>query len=396
MKTILTITDLHVGAQIEQNRGVFESAVEYGWRVVEIERARLKCDLRDVISRWHPDGGIMDCGSYTGSWKELHQIFGSIPLVCLDPSEEVAKKASLVVEIDAAKIVGLARQEFARCHAVSFGYVGWHTDTGWCRARRESFVDAVKRAYNLPVHVYSECWDLGDIFAFNEKLKKFLRDLPKPAAVLVVNDYVAAQVLDVARSMKLACPGDLFVCGVDNDEMICEHTLPTLSSVAIDFAEEGRVAAQILNEFMRTGQTQKIASGAPHLVRRHSTCHLKTHDALMLKAMEIISRDACSGITAAEVLSQLPLSRRMAERRFYAATGKTILEMIHDIRFEKVCDYLRSDLPIGHIATRCGMQSDSFLARFFKARTGLSLREWRKRHVHDDAKGHLFLAQEGL
>ena len=72
MKTVLTITDLHVGAQIEQNRGVFESAVDYGWRVVEIERARLKCGLRDVINRWHSDGCIMDCGSYTGAWKSLH------------------------------------------------------------------------------------------------------------------------------------------------------------------------------------------------------------------------------------------------------------------------------------------------------------------------------------
>ena len=379
MKTVLTITDLHVGAQIEQNRGVFESAVDYGWRVVEIERARLKCGLRDVINRWHSDGCIMDCGSYTGAWKSLHQIFGPMPLVCLDPSEEVSRKAPLVVKIDAGKIVELARQEFDRCHAVSFGYVGWHTDTGWCRARRESFERAVQRAYHLPVHVYSDGWDLGDIFAFNEKLEKFLRDLPKPAAVLVVNDYVAAQVLDVARSMNLSCPGDLFVCGVDNDEMICEHTLPTLSSVAIDFAEEGRVAARLLHDFMTTGETQKIASATSHLVRRHSTCHLKTHDAMMLKAMEIISRDACSGITAADVLSQLPLSRRMAERRFFAATGKTILEMIQDIRFEKVCDCLRSDLPIGHIATRCGLQSDSFLSRFFKARTGLSLRDWRKR-----------------
>jgi transcriptional regulator GlxA family with amidase domain len=42
---------------------------------------------------------------------------------------------------------------------------------------------------------------------------------------------------------------------------------------------------------------------------------------------------------------------------------------------------LATDIPIGHIASRCGMQSDSFLKRFFKARTGLTLREWRNRQM---------------
>ena len=88
-------------------------------------------------------------------------------------------------------------------------------------------------------------------------------------------------------------------------------------------------------------------------------------------------RDATAGLTAADVLAELPFSRRVAEKRFRAATGKTILEEIQDVRFEKICELLATDIPIGHIAGRCGMQSDSFLKRFFKARTGMTLREWR-------------------
>ena len=63
--------------------------------------------------------------------------------------------------------------------------------------------------------------------------------------------------------------------------------------------------------------------------------------------------------------------------------GKTILEEIHTVRLEKVFELLRTDIPIGHIAGRCGMQSDSFLKRFFKAQTGKTLREWRKEARHD-------------
>ena len=88
-------------------------------------------------------------------------------------------------------------------------------------------------------------------------------------------------------------------------------------------------------------------------------------------------------ITDLHVRAEIPLSRRLAEKRFLAATGKTILEEIHTVRLEKVFELLRTDIPIGHIAGRCGMQSDSFLKRFFKAQTGKTRREWRKEARHD-------------
>ena len=104
-------------------------------------------------------------------------------------------------------------------------------------------------------------------------------------------------------------------------------------------------------------------------------------DPRIARAVERIRRDATTGISATDILAELPFSRRVAEKRFRAATGKTILEEIQDVRFEKICELLATDIPIGHIASRCGMQSDSFLKRFFKARTGLTLREWRNRQM---------------
>ena len=76
----------------------------------------------------------------------------------------------------------------------------------------------------------------------------------------------------------------------------------------------------------------------------------------------------------------LIIPRDAYETAVDAATGKTILEEIQDVRFEKVCELLVTDVPIGHIASQCGMRSDSFLKRFFKARTGMTLREWRNAH----------------
>ena len=40
-----------------------------------------------------------------------------------------------------------------------------------------------------------------------------------------------------------------------------------------------------------------------------------------------------------------------------------------------------TDLPIGQLAGLCGWESDSYLKRFFKKRTGLTLREGRARRI---------------
>jgi len=52
------------------------------------------------------------------------------------------------------------------------------------------------------------------------------------------------------------------------------------------------------------------------------------------------------------------------------------------VRFARVLQLLReTDLPIGQLAGLCGWESDSYLKRFFKKRTGLTLREGRARRI---------------
>ena len=95
--------------------------------------------------------------------------------------------------------------------------------------------------------------------------------------------------------------------------------------------------------------------------------------------MELIRRDACIGLTAADVIKSIGLSRRLAEKRFLEATGRTILGEIQEVRMEMAKRLLRDEtVPIGHIAGRCGWESDSYLKRFFKKRTGMTPREWRR------------------
>ena len=55
-------------------------------------------------------------------------------------------------------------------------------------------------------------------------------------------------------------------------------------------------------------------------------------------------------------------------RRFSADTPRQTVRAV----------FPHTALRVG-LHTRCGLESDSFLKRLFKSRTGMTLREWRKK-----------------
>ena len=68
--------------------------------------------------------------------------------------------------------------------------------------------------------------------------------------------------------------------------------------------------------------------------------------------------------------------------RFKSATGKSILEEIIDMRFEKLLVLLeKRHLALGTLAGQTGFTSENQLQRQFKARFGMTLSAYRKSRV---------------
>ena len=65
-------------------------------------------------------------------------------------------------------------------------------------------------------------------------------------AIFTSMDPVSEEVVGICRNLKLSVPGEVMVLGVDNDEEICEHSRPTLSSIGQDFERAGYLAAELL------------------------------------------------------------------------------------------------------------------------------------------------------
>ena len=123
--------------------------------------------------------------------------------------------------------------------------------------------------------------------------------------------------------------------------------------------------------------------GPLRVVRRGSTAAMPVQNPSVRRALEYIRRHACEAtLRLDDVISEMRCSRRFGTRLFKQETKKTILEEIHEQRFQKACDLLvHTRFPIATVVLQCGYRSDSFVKKMFLARTGMTMREYRTQHA---------------
>ena len=189
------------------------------------------------------------------------------------------------------------------------------------------------------------------------------------------------EVLSACAAEGVSVPDEVAVVAVDNQEIFCENAVPPLSSVALDFYGSGVASAELLDKIIH-GQTtcgECRRFGVTGLVRRASSRRLRVVDAPVSAALETIRLHACERLSSVDVLRSFDCSRRQAEMRFKKATGNSILEEIHRIRFVRACELLRTTrTSIEAVANMCGYTHAVFLVKLFRRFTGQSPDEWRR------------------
>ena len=380
MKTVLFITDLYAGSRVPELAGVREVGFEKDWHVEEIELLRLKGSVSHAIRFWKPDGIILE-GS--GNISFPRRSCGNLPLVHLDPDNKTfADPSAFTVTNDAERIADLAVAELLKTGCGHFAFIGWTKRSGWSYRRERRFCRRLAKL-GKRCSVLNDPWTYGNKADFAVRLRPFLAALPRPCGIFTANDGIAAALLDICNMDGLRIPGELFVVGVDDDPVVCDNLRPSLTSIRPGFVEGGRMAARMLARLMANPSmpAEKVLYPPVGATQRLSTRRVMAHPNRITKALDLIRREACSGLKAADVVRAMGVSERLAEMQFRAATGKRITEEIADMRLERVFGLLsRPDQAIAPIAHLCGWESDVFLKRLFKRRTGMTMREWRNRH----------------
>lgn len=150
-------------------------------------------------------------------------------------------------------------------------------------------------------------------------------------------------------------PSQIQVLGVDNDTLICEQTVPSLSSLMPDFESGGFAAADFLDDALRGGRPCGGKRTVLHfalkgVVERLSTADVNGTARRISAAREFIRQHAANGITVPHVASSLGISVRLLQRDYRAVTGTTVLQGIQEEKLERVKDMLRkTTTPIDNI-----------------------------------------------
>jgi LacI family transcriptional regulator len=296
------------------------------------------------------------------------------------------------VMVDHEEIGRVAARHFLAKGFRRFAYYG-AGDTYYGELRQTGFSNVLREAgYDLD-HVFHAPARTDPDMPWIEtldQLGEWLSGLPKPIAVLAVNDYRACLVVEQCERMAIRIPQQVALLGVDDDNVICEHCHPPLSSVSRNGRQVGYQAAALLDRLIRkeTPPEDEILVAPGTVVQRDSTDVMATEHPHVAAAVQLIHDNLGRSFGVNNLLRELGVSRRFLERHFRQELGCSPHEYLTQQRIEKAKRLIehRSDLSIQEIATACGQSDPRNFRRSFQRLTGLLPSEFRERVAESPGK----------
>lgn len=387
-----TVLSFRVSESVNSRRhfdGVFRYAREHGWNVHTFAyqgsepdsscwrdpESETRTGLRELLGFWRPDGCVVDCGSAEHPLSQA--AFGRIPVVYLDLNSDSAGLSAVGISSDDKMIAEAAAHELLKFGFGDYAFVSAQRDYPWSVVRGKEFV-RLMRMNQRTVHVF-ERGGAGELQTaeLRGRLLRWLAALPKPCGIFAANDFTGKNVLDLCRRAKIGVPSDVAVVGVDDDQQICENTVPTLTSIRQDYESGSYAVCAMLDRLMSKPRAKphKLLYGIACVTRRASSCMCA--DRRVQNAIEYIRRHACERIGLDDVVREMGCSRRLATHVFRLSQGQSILDAIHGERLKRVKQLLANPRQdVKSLPDFCGYRSLVDLRRVFKARTGETIGEF--------------------
>ncbi|MCB1079081.1 MAG: DNA-binding transcriptional regulator [Verrucomicrobiae bacterium] len=343
--------------------------------------------------RWllsHAAGGLMDqAPEWFRTWEgdgviariqspDLASVLREIEVPVIDVLGVVEEAPFPLVHVDDQLIAEEAARHFAERDFRHFGFFGIAGEN-WSERRRDGFCGACSgpvSVLELPreaeVHLESP----------DDRLRSWLRSLPKPVGVLVASDQRGLVLLEACRAEGLAVPEQVAVVGVDNDLPLCEISSPPLSSLRAGHFRVGYEAARLLGAMMegRTVSADEALYIPPtEVVIRGSSDTLAIDDPAVAQGVRFLREHLAEPVTNDVVSRAVGLSRTLFQQRFRAAMGQTVREYLTTLRLRRARSLIEtSDLTLADIAQRCGFKHQEYLGDVFRKHFGITPGRLRK------------------
>mgnify|MGYP003293293413 CR=1 FL=1 len=374
---VLLFSDQRHEAQREKVAGVYSASFHRGWQIVPITEYPSEDVIRREIKTWNPIGVIVDPISLRGPLSRSP--FGSIPVVLMGVDDNRRRQIFDCTANDDLTPAQMAIKALSSRRFDAYAYFPHPSGQYWSRKRCEAFRSCVNAhaAKRIPFLIYSG--SDPEQLEGQQALSDWIRSLPKPCGVFLATDQLATAFYVAAARAKVSIPNEVAVVGVDDLEFICQNLNPHLTSVDVDFSKAGEIAIELIERRINDPKADRETRYYPAtgITRRGSTGDVII-DARVRKALAYIEEHFTESLSVADVVMEMGCCRRLAERVFTAATGKSILDKIRENRLERAYMLLRDQtIPVDDIPSLCGYESVGHFKNYFKRITGKTMRQWR-------------------
>jgi LacI family transcriptional regulator len=209
-----------------------------------------------------------------------------------------------------------------------------------------------------------------------QALMDWVRALPRPTGVFAVNDYLAQRVTEACGDCDIRVPNEVGVVGADNNSVLCESSMPTISSVDCDWHGIGYHAAALLHRLMNGGDPPEEDQVIPPqaVASRASTELWRVADTRLSLAMTYV-RDHPGELFGVERLLDLcGISRRTLELIFRQHLGCSPHQFLNRARVEHAKRLFREHgrPTVEQISQQCGFRDVRRFREVFRRVEGVT------------------------
>ena len=275
-----------------------------------------------ALENWEGDGIIARIAN-----QEFANIVATKNIPIIDVLGNLDQTPFPKVICDEQKLSQLAFQHFQSKGYQNYAYFGLN-DEAWSIRRGDSFrnlVDHEKKNFSRFTTSRSSRNTQGWTHYITE-IAAWLKILPKPIGLLVCSDQLGIDLLEACSQANVSVPSEVALLGVDNDKTFCEICRPKLSSISANHRQIGYQAAALLDQLLdNNAPIPNETHIKPHsITTRQSTDSIAVEDPHVVKALQLIRDEACTGIGVDELASRVGASRSVLQRRFRLHLNKSI------------------------------------------------------------------------
>ena len=267
----------------------------------------------------------------------------------------------------------------------NFGFFGYN-GVCWSDERCDAFRSRIEKSSPECSFYMYDRQNIDNMWYYDQSiLTDWLKGLPKPIAIMACDDNQGNILLQACELCGINVPFDVAILGVDNDEILCNMSNPSMSTINVDIERGGAAAAAMAERMVKdpSYMGEDIVLQPLSVVERLSSSLFATNDKEVLMALRYIHANLDSKISVSDILNCVPISRRLLETRFKNMTGMTIYNYISLKRINRFAQLLLStNDSISEIAARLDECDTKSISRRFKELKGCTPSEYRRKKLH--------------